>query len=241
MAAIASSAAAPTAASAPESEEVAGEEHLNNHALIAPSARLSLEQQLALSKMQARFRGGRDRDTHVSRARAGLPTCPFVRTPLRAVAAMIELGRIEDTDVVYDLGCGDGAICFGVARACRARCVGFDIDEVHLSTARRQAAAAGISKEQIDFRCDDVLELDLSPASVLVMFLVPNMLEALMEKFRRMTEGTRILSFHFPLPVWQPEETRVVDHPHHPPPATTNMYSYTVGVRATSSSTSDTG
>ena len=76
---------------------------------------------------------------------------------------------------------------------------------------------------------------------LLVMFLVPNMLEPLMEKFRRMTEGTRILSFHFPLPVWQPEETRVVDHPHHPPPATTNMYSYTVGVRATSSSTSDTG
>lgn len=205
------------------------EEHLNNHALIAPSETLSLKQQNALSKMQAKFRGGRDRETHVRRAREGLPTCPFVRTPLRAVDTMVELARICATDIIYDLGCGDGAICFGVARVSTARCVGFDIDEVHLATARKHALAIGIPAEQVEFRNDDVLHLDLSPATVILVFLVPNMLQPLVEKFRNMPDGTRIVSFHFPLPNWiDPDHAVMVDHPHQPPPATTSMYSYVV-------------
>ena len=65
------------------------EEFMFNHSIIAPSKSLSLEQQNSLSKIQARFRGGRDRETHVTRSRLGLPVCPFMRTPKNAVCLFL--------------------------------------------------------------------------------------------------------------------------------------------------------
>ena len=87
-----------------------------------------MRRQQALAKMQAKFRGNRERQVHIKRARAGIPVCPFLRTPARAIDAMLEVSGITHGDLVYDLGCGDGAISLEVARQLGARCVGFDID-----------------------------------------------------------------------------------------------------------------
>jgi len=198
-------------------------EHQEYHALIAPSDKISLEKQSALSKLQAKFRGGRDRVTHISRLREGKPICPFLRTPANAVTAMLEMGKVGVGDTVFDLGCGDGVISLAAARA-GAKVTGFDIDQVHLSTARRRAAEEEL---KIEFRCDDIFEMDYE-CGVLVMFLVPNMLEPLRARFKSMPAGTRILSYHFPLPAWEADQVREVDHPHHAPPATSTVYLYVV-------------
>lgn len=100
-----------------------------------------MRRQQALAKMQAKFRGNRERQVHIKRARAGIPVCPFLRTPARAIDAMLEVSGITHGDLVYDLGCGDGAISLEVARQLGARCVGFDIDPVFLASARANADA----------------------------------------------------------------------------------------------------
>lgn len=205
-----------------------GQAFVSDHNLILPSEQCSNDQQSALAKLQAKFRGQRDRDTHVVRAREGKPVCPFVRTPVRAVRLMIELGRVGDADVVYDLGCGDGAITLGVAKHCRARCVGFDIDTVHLATARRNAREQGVDEGQVQFRSDDVLTLDMTEATVILIFLVPNMLQELLPKFAALPTGTRIIVFHFPLPEWEPTAVVDAEHPLQPPPAMTKLYAYEV-------------
>jgi hypothetical protein len=110
--------------------------------------------------------------------------------------------------------------------------VGYDIDAVHLATARRRAAECSPEMENLlEFRSDDIFALDFSPASVVVMFLVPNMLEPLSKKFKDLPAGTRLMSYHFPLPAaeWSPVQVRHADHPHHPPPQTTKVYAYVVG------------
>jgi predicted RNA methylase len=80
---------------------------------------------------------------------------------------MIELGSIKSTDVVYDLGCGDGLISLAAGRV-GARCIGFDIDMIHLNTAKKLALKEGLD-QLVEFRSDDVLTLDLSEATCLVM------------------------------------------------------------------------
>lgn len=212
-------------AAQPASEDLA---FVNNHNLILPSAECSDGRQAALAKLQAKFRGQRERETHVARAREGKSVCPFIRTPSRAVRLMVELCRVGDDDVVYDLGCGDGALTLGVARHCKARCVGFDIDEVHLATARRAAREQQVDVAQVEFRSDDVLALDLSGATVLLVFLVPNMLKELLPKFAQLPCGTRIGVYHFPLPEWEPAAVAEAEHPLQPAPATTKLYAYEV-------------
>ena len=140
--------------------------------------------------------------------------------------AMLELGIITAGDVVYDLGCGDGAISIEAARV-GARVTGFDIDLVHLATAKKRAEAEGLD---ICYRSDDIFEVDFSAATVLVMFLVPNMLKPLSPIFKALKPGTRILSYHFPLPSddWEPRAQLEVDDPLKPPPATSFVYFYTV-------------
>jgi hypothetical protein len=61
------------------------------------------------------------------------------------------------------------------------------------------------------------------------------MLAVLSQNFEKLTPGTRIVSFHFPIPNWEPIQTEVVDHPLHAPPAVTNTYLYIVGQTAKSS------
>lgn len=65
--------------------DAAQAQHADLHSLIAPSDDVSMKQQEALARLQATFRGRRDRETHVERARLGVPVCPFLRTPPRVL------------------------------------------------------------------------------------------------------------------------------------------------------------
>jgi SAM-dependent methyltransferase len=136
---------------------------------------------------------------------------------------------------VFDLGCGDGAISLAVA-ATGASCVGFEIDAVHLATARRRLAEGPALAGPLEFSNRDIFELDFAACNCLVMFLVPNMLAPLSAIWlQKLRPGTRILSYNFPLPApWVPEQTREADHHNKPPPAITTVYFYKAGAHADS-------
>ena len=90
---------------------------------------------------------------------------PFVATPEEVVDRMLTLAQVTRTDVVYDLGCGDGRIPIAAAKKYGARAVGIDIDPRRIDESRANAKAAGV-EHLVEFRLEDALQADVSRATV---------------------------------------------------------------------------
>ena len=130
---------------------------------------------------------------------------PYVPTPLPVAHAMLRLARVRRDDVVYDLGCGDGRIVIAAARDYGARGVGVDIDPRLIHDANASAKAAGVA-DRARFVVQDLFETDFSDATVVTLFLYPDMNARLLPKFRAtLRPGTRIVSHQFRVGDWQPD------------------------------------
>jgi len=169
-----------------------------------------------LCKIQALFRGKRSRQVHVERAKRGEAIiCPFVRSTPRVVDAMIKGACISEADVVYDLGCGEGDILVHVLQKTGARCFGFEIDAVLVETCRRRCRNLGVADDRVNIQLQDIVDIDVSSATVVCLFLVPSCLEVLSTKFKEQcAPGTRICCFKYPLPAkdgWVPASVFEVD------------------------------
>jgi SAM-dependent methyltransferase len=127
---------------------------------------------------------------------ARAPDVLYVPTPEPVVERMLELANVGPSDVVYDLGCGDGRIVVMAAQRYGARAVGFDIDPARVAEARRNVAAAGI-EQLVRIEQRDIFELDLSPASVVTLYLLPELNVRLLPQLERLKPGTRIVSHDF--------------------------------------------
>lgn len=97
---------------------------------------------------------------------------PYVPTPDEAVAQMLELAEVGPTDVVYDLGSGDGRIVIMAAQRYGAHGVGIEIDPYRVYQARMNAIEAGV-EERVSFREQDLFEADFSEATVVTLYLLP--------------------------------------------------------------------
>lgn len=131
---------------------------------------------------------------------------PFVPTGEGVIRAMLELGGVDASDVLYDLGSGDGRIVVAAARDFGAQAVGVEIDSGRVALAQAYAEEVGVA-DRVCFLEDDLLEVDISPASVVTMFLLPHINLAL--RPRLLTElrpGTRIVSHTFDMGDWQPDQ-----------------------------------
>jgi len=133
-------------------------------------------------------------------ATAGSPTryilAPYLATPMEVVERMLDLAGVTSSDVVYDLGCGDGRIVVAAAKR-GARGVGFDIEAHWVEESRKNAAAAGVG-DLASFELHDALTVDLAPASVVFLYLVEwstRMLEAKLTAELR--PGARVVSHSF--------------------------------------------
>lgn len=161
-----------------------------------------------IKKIQAAFRGRRAREIHVKRLRTGdSAICPFISSNNEISEKVLRLANIHSDDVVVDLGCGNGMFLVYIAVATSARCIGYDIDPILCSTAVRNAREAGTVVEIYE---KDILEANLSGASVIYMFLVPYFLQVLSPLLLQLARGTRIISYHYPLPSeggWIPAAT----------------------------------
>jgi predicted RNA methylase len=125
---------------------------------------------------------------------------------------MLELAHVGPSDVVYDLGSGDGRIPITAAEKFGARGVGIEIDPLMVNQAEGNRARSP-ARDRVTFITGDLFDADLTPATVVTLFLYPWMNERLIPKFRReLRSGSRIVSHHFDLgPEWPPELSRDVN------------------------------
>ena len=123
----------------------------------------------------------------------------YLPTPQPVVAAMLRLAGVSPTDVVYDLGSGDGRIPIAAARDHGARGVGIELDGRMIERARCNAREAGMER-RVEFRQEDLFRADLREATVVTLFLFPEMNRRLAPKlFSELRPGTRIVSHRFGL------------------------------------------
>jgi SAM-dependent methyltransferase len=131
----------------------------------------------------------------------------YLPTPHPVVAAMLRLAGVSRNDVVYDLGSGDGRIPIAAARAYGARGVGIELDGRMIERARCNAREAGMER-LVEFRQEDLFLADLREATVVTLFLFPEMNRRLSPRLLAdLRPGTRIVSHRFGLGDWPPERT----------------------------------
>ena len=138
---------------------------------------------------------------------------PFVATPSKVVDKMIGMAALNEGDVVYDLGCGDGRIVFAAVEHKGVRGVGYDLDPARIEECRQKAKTAGL-EERTEFHEQDIFTVDLSPAAVVTLYLVPEVNNRLLPKLlRELRPGTRILSHNYGFHAWPPEREEVINVP----------------------------
>ena len=141
------------------------------------------------------------------------PDVAYVPTTNDAVEAMLKLAEVTSSDTVYDLGCGDGRIVIAAAKLRGARGVGIDIDPVRVNESRANARKAGVQK-RVRFEENDVFEADIHEATVVTLFLLPELnLKLLPKLLRDLKPGTRIVSNTFDMGDWQPAKQVIVGNP----------------------------
>ena len=134
------------------------------------------------------------------------PDVEYVPTPHHVVAEMLRLAAVTPTDVVYDLGCGDGRVLIAAARLYKARGVGVDIDPQRIEESRFNAHQAGVV-ERVQFLQQDLFETDIREATVVTLYLLPQLNRQLRPKlFSDLQPGTRIVSHDFDMGDWQPDQ-----------------------------------
>ncbi|HEU5169430.1 MAG TPA: class I SAM-dependent methyltransferase, partial [Gemmatimonadales bacterium] len=142
------------------------------------------------------------------------PDVHFVPTQTELVRAMLDVAKVGAEDVVYDLGCGDGRIVITAVKRYGARrgvCV--DIDPERIAESRRNADTAGVAG-RISFENADLFTADLREATVVTLYLLPELNERLRPKlFRELRPGTRIVSNTFDMGAWKPDSTVVAKPP----------------------------
>jgi SAM-dependent methyltransferase len=135
---------------------------------------------------------------------------PFVPTPQEVVDKMIDLGGVKKGDTVYDLGSGDGRIVITAAKK-GARAVGFEIDPDLVKESRENIKKAGV-ENLAEIRQQDILTVDLSPANVVTMYLLPDVnLKLRPNVLKQMKPGSRVVSHAFDMGDWKPEKTERVN------------------------------
>lgn len=131
---------------------------------------------------------------------------PFVPTPDDVIDRMLELAEVTERDVVYDLGSGDGRIVIRAAKKFGARAVGIEMDTDLVALSTRKAEEEGVS-HLVEFRAQDALVADISPATVVTLYMFPwfndMMRPALQQKLR---PGARVVSHDFGINGWPPTE-----------------------------------
>lgn len=136
---------------------------------------------------------------------------PYVPTPPEVVSKMLDLARVGKSDTVYDLGCGDGRIVVTAASKYGARGTGIDINPQRIEEAKANARAAGV-EDRVDFRVGNLFETNLSPATVVTLYLLPDInLKLRPQLWQQLKVGTRVVSHDFNMGEdWPPEKVETV-------------------------------
>jgi len=138
------------------------------------------------------------------------PDVPYVPTTPEAVEAMLKLAGVTTSDVVYDLGCGDGRIVIAAAKNYGARGVGIDINPVRIREAKENAKKAGV-EHLVRFEENDLFQADFHEATVVTLFLLPEVnLKLRPRLLAQLKPGSRIVSNTFDMGDWKPDKEATV-------------------------------
>jgi SAM-dependent methyltransferase len=139
------------------------------------------------------------------------PDVIYVPTPQPVVDAMLDVAAVKATDVVYDLGSGDGRIVITAAKKYGARGVGIELDPELNKQATANAVAAGVS-DRVRFVTGNIFTADISEATVVTLYLLQSLNERLRPKLvRELKPGSRVVSHVFNMgPEWPPAKTLAV-------------------------------
>jgi SAM-dependent methyltransferase len=135
---------------------------------------------------------------------------PFVPTPMVVVDKMLELAKVGQKDILYDLGCGDGRIIITAAKKFGTRGVGIDLDPQRIAESNKAAREAGV-EGLVEFRQQDVMKADFSRATAVSLYLLPEsnaLLRPLLEA--QLKPGTIVVCHNYSIPGWQAKETNYV-------------------------------
>jgi len=130
---------------------------------------------------------------------------PFVPTPPEVIDQMLEMARVKSGDVIYDLGSGDGRIIIQAAKKYGVKGVGIEIDRALVQKARSDAFKARV-EHLVEFRAQDALTVDVSPATVVTLYMLPEFNAKLRPIFdKQLKPGSRVVSHDYEIQGWVPD------------------------------------
>lgn len=133
------------------------------------------------------------------------PDVIYVPTPQEVVDKMLELAQVKKSDLVYDLGCGDGRIVVTAAKKYGCRAVGYDINPVRVREARENVRKNNVG-HLVTIEQKDIFTLDLSQANVITLYLLPTLNVKLIPQLEKLKPGSRIVSHDFNMEGVKPDK-----------------------------------
>src|SRR5688572_24902959 len=146
-----------------------------------------------------------------------VPDIEYVPTPQNVVDKMLEVAKLKKTDVLYDLGCGDGRIVVTAAKKFGLKAIGFDIDPQRVRESRENVAKNDVG-HLVTIELKDVFKVDLTPATVVTLYLLPELNVRLIPQLEKLNPGARIVSHDFDMEGVDPLKKWTIMAPHHRPP-----------------------
>jgi predicted RNA methylase len=135
---------------------------------------------------------------------------PFVPTPMEVVERMLEFAEVKKEDIVYDIGSGDGRIVIRAATKYGARGVGIETNSRLVRLARAEAKRHGV-EHLVEFREEDALKADVSAATVITLYMLPDFnrkLRPVLE--RQLKPGARVVAHDYTIEGWEPVKWEVM-------------------------------
>ena len=167
-----------------------------------------------------------------------IPEVPYVPTPEEVVVEMLKMAGVTQNDIVYDLGCGDGRIVITAAKLFGARAVGVDNDPNLIRQSNENARKAGVT-DRVKFIEQDLFETDIREATVVALYLLPELNLQLRPKlFRDLRPGSRVVTHEFDMGDWKPDnmakvpKVKLYYHPRVPYEKDTYFYYWVIPANA---------
>ena len=137
---------------------------------------------------------------------------PYVPTHQMIVDEMLKMAEVKASDLLYDLGSGDGRIPITAAKRFGTRGVGVDLDPQRIKEANENAQKAGVT-DRVTFIQGDLFKTDFKEATVLTLYLLPDVNLKLKPEILKMKPGTRVVSHNYDMGDWTPEKSKTIVTP----------------------------
>lgn len=135
-------------------------------------------------------------DGGVAASEENTPDIEYVPTPMNVLDKMFEVAKITKADTLYDLGCGDGRLVVQAAKRFGIKAVGFDVDPQRIKESNENAKKNGV-ENLVRFEQKNIFTVDLTPASVVTLYLLPELNVRLIPQLEKLKPGSRIISHDF--------------------------------------------